>query len=478
MTLPTPSRTESRPTPPAGSPAGCAAGTQTPRGRARRSQACSPPPRSSSSGAWPTPAGRTRTTRLPSRPARAAGRPSSSGRSTLRTSSPSTSRRRSCGRWTCWRGSSASTPGRSFCPRSPRGWPRSRCCTPRCDAGTARAAGLIAAAALAATPVAAMMFRFNNPDAMLTLLMTLGAYAVVRAVETGRTRWVLRVRLAGRLGLPGQDAPGAPGAPGVRVHVPARRALPDWVDGCSSSRVRQWRMFVSAGWWVAIVELWPASSRPYIGGSQTNSVVELIFGYNGFGRLTGNENGSVGGAGADRPDVGGRPGSVDSSTPTSAARSPGCCPPRSSAASRCSALAWRAPRTDRLRASAILWGGWLLVTGLAISLGKGIIHTYYTIALAPAIAALVGIGAVELWKRRTHLCGPAGARRRARRDGVVGERAARATPTWMPALHTWLPRARRSAGRRAGRARRTPRTCASALAVGVAACALAAPAVR
>jgi 4-amino-4-deoxy-L-arabinose transferase-like glycosyltransferase len=67
-------------------------------------------------------------------------------------------------------------------------------------------------------------------------------------------------------------------------------------------RIRQLTMagvvfLVSAGWWVAIVELWPKSSRPYIGGSQHNSVLELIFGYNGFGRLTGNENGSVGGGG-------------------------------------------------------------------------------------------------------------------------------------------------------------------------------------
>src|SRR6185312_7755546 len=55
-------------------------------------------------------------------------------------------------------------------------------------------------------------------------------------------------------------------------------------------------MLVSAGWWVLVVELWPADARPYIGGSQTNSVLELIFGYNGFGRLTGDETGSVGGS--------------------------------------------------------------------------------------------------------------------------------------------------------------------------------------
>jgi len=56
-------------------------------------------------------------------------------------------------------------------------------------------------------------------------------------------------------------------------------------------------LVVSAGWWVAIVALWPAASRPYIGGSQDNSILNLIFGYNGFGRLTGNESGSVVGGG-------------------------------------------------------------------------------------------------------------------------------------------------------------------------------------
>ena len=63
-------------------------------------------------------------------------------------------------------------------------------------------------------------------------------------------------------------------------------------------------MVLAAGWWIAIVELWPASSRPYIGGSQDNSILELTLGYNGFGRLTGNEVGSVGGGGGGTAGVG------------------------------------------------------------------------------------------------------------------------------------------------------------------------------
>ena len=56
-------------------------------------------------------------------------------------------------------------------------------------------------------------------------------------------------------------------------------------------------MLLAGGWWIAIVELWPAASRPYIGGSQNNSILELTLGYNGLGRLSGNETGSVGGGG-------------------------------------------------------------------------------------------------------------------------------------------------------------------------------------
>jgi 4-amino-4-deoxy-L-arabinose transferase-like glycosyltransferase len=68
-------------------------------------------------------------------------------------------------------------------------------------------------------------------------------------------------------------------------------------------------------------------------------------------------------------------------------------------------LVWRgrAARTDRLRAALLLWGGWLLVTGAVFSLSSGVIHTYYTVALAPAIAALVGMGGAMWWQNRHHL---------------------------------------------------------------------------
>ncbi|MGH3070552.1 MAG: glycosyl transferase, partial [Streptosporangiaceae bacterium] len=63
-------------------------------------------------------------------------------------------------------------------------------------------------------------------------------------------------------------------------------------------------------------------------------------------------------------------------------------------------LSWRSPRRDRTRAAALLWGGWLLVTGVVFSYMSGIIHPYYSVALVPAIAALAGIGATALWRIR------------------------------------------------------------------------------
>ena len=160
-------------------------------------------------------------------------------------------------------------------------------------------------------------------------------------------------------------------------------------------------MLLAGGWWIAIVSLWPAASRPYIGGSQGNSILELTLGYNGFGRLSGNETGSVGGG------TGGTGGSMWGDTGIT----------RLFSSEIGGQIAWllpaallllvagfwftrSRPRTDLVRAGLIVWGGWLLVTGLTFSFMAGIFHSYYTVALAPAVAALVGIGSWLLWEHR------------------------------------------------------------------------------
>ncbi|HET7035999.1 MAG TPA: glycosyltransferase family 39 protein [Thermomicrobiaceae bacterium] len=263
----------------------------------------------------------------------------------------------------------------------------------------APAAALLAGAVLALTPVAALMFRFNNPDALLVLLLVAAAYALTRAVEDGRTRWLL---LAGAL----------IGLGFLTKMLQAFLVVPPFAlvyllagPGSLALRLRQLltgglAMLLAGGWWVAAMILIPAGSRPFIGGSQDNSILNLIFGYNGFGRLDGNEAGSVGG---------GPPGTSGRWGPTGLLRLFGSemgsqvswlLPAALIALAALLWLSWRGPRTDRPRAAALLWGGWLLLTGLTFSLAQGIIHPYYTVALAPAIGALVGIGAVELWQRR------------------------------------------------------------------------------
>jgi 4-amino-4-deoxy-L-arabinose transferase-like glycosyltransferase len=260
-------------------------------------------------------------------------------------------------------------------------------------------AALLAGAVLALTPVAALMFRFNNPDALLVLLLTAGAYALTRALEHGSTRWLVFAFSLVGFGF-------------LAKMLQALIVLPVFAlvylfAGPPRLGRRIYQLFlggiatlVAAGWWIAIVQLTPASSRPYIGGSQNNSLWNLIFGYNGFGRLTGNENGSVGG-GTQAGSRWGPTGLTRLFNSDFGGQISWLLPAALILLVAGLVLTARRVRTDRTRAALLLWGGWLVVTGAAFSLGQGIIHPYYTIALGPAIGALIGIGAVTLWSRRT-----------------------------------------------------------------------------
>ncbi|MCW2974931.1 MAG: glycosyl transferase, partial [Actinomycetia bacterium] len=262
------------------------------------------------------------------------------------------------------------------------------------------AAGLLAGAVFALTPVAVLMFRFNNPDALLTLLLVAAAYALTRSLERGSTRWLLLAASLVGFGFLAKMLQTLLVVPGfafvylLAAPTPLRRRLVQLLGAGVA-------VVVSAGWWVAIVALWPASSRPYIGGSQDNSILNLIFGYNGFGRLTGNETGSVIGGG-----VGGGAGSWG---PTGITRLFGAQMGTQvswllpAALLFIVALLWSrryAARTDGKRAAVLVWGSWLVVTGLVLSYAQGIIHPYYTVVLGPAIGALVGIGATWCWRHR------------------------------------------------------------------------------
>jgi 4-amino-4-deoxy-L-arabinose transferase-like glycosyltransferase len=266
------------------------------------------------------------------------------------------------------------------------------------------AAGLIAGVTLALTPVAALMFTFNNPDALLTLLMALGAWATMKAIEQASPKWMMIVGVFIGLGFLTKTLQVLLVVPffGLAYLIAAPTTLRKRLI---HSLLAVGTMVLSAGWWVAIVELIPASARPYIGGSQTNSFLELTFGYNGLGRLSGDETGSIGGGGAAAGGQWGETGLLRMFSSSVGDQISWLIP---SALILLAAGLWlrgRLPRTDLRRAAYLVWGGWLVVTMLVFSLMAGIFHEYYTVALAPAVAALVGMGAVEAWERRDSAVG-------------------------------------------------------------------------
>jgi 4-amino-4-deoxy-L-arabinose transferase-like glycosyltransferase len=289
------------------------------------------------------------------------------------------------------------------------------------------AAGLIAGGALAATPVAALMFRFNNPDAMLTFCLVAAAYMTVRAIEKAGWKWLvgagallglafLTKMLAGLIIVPALGLAYLWAAP-----TPLRRRLLHLLGALGS-------LAAVSGAYILAFTLTPTSVRPYMAGSQTNSFLELTFGYNGLARIFGNRGG--GGQGAFRGQAadagaaaggfpggaltGGAPGGPGGGGfggaagitrmfgPTFGAEISWLLP---AALLLLVAGLWftrRAVRTDRVRASLIVWGGWTVLTAAVFSFMTGTVHNYYAIALAPGIAGVVGIGAVELWRGRAY----------------------------------------------------------------------------
>jgi 4-amino-4-deoxy-L-arabinose transferase-like glycosyltransferase len=295
-------------------------------------------------------------------------------------------------------------------------------------------AALLAGAVLALTPVAVLMFRFNNPDSLLILLLVAGAWAVTRAIDSVKhsARWMALAGLLVGFGFLTKMLQAFLVLPafGLAYLIAGKPALGKRI---ADSAVALGAMIVGAGWWVAIVELLPASARPYVGGSSTNSILELTLGYNGLGRLTGDETGSVGG-GVGNPGWGGATGLQRLFGGEFGSQIAWLLPAALLSLVVLIVASGRAKRTDKTRAFAVLWGGWLIVTWLVFSYMQGIIHPYYMIALAPAMAALIGAAATVLWRRRTEW--PA---RAALAGGTLltagwSFSLLDATPTWQP----WL----------------------------------------
>jgi 4-amino-4-deoxy-L-arabinose transferase-like glycosyltransferase len=298
-------------------------------------------------------------------------------------------------------------------------------------------AGLIAGLVLALTPAAALMFRFNNPDALLVLLMTAAAYALVRAIENGRTRWLVFCGVLLGFAFLAKMLQAFLVVPGFAIAYLWAGAPRAWLRRLWQTAAMGAGIIVGAGWWILIAELTPAADRPYFGGSTNNNILQLAIGYNGLGRLDGNETGSIGGGGAQGSGFGGATGLLRLFHSEFGGQISWLLP----AALIClAAMAWvsrRAVRTDRIRAAALLWGGWVIVTGLVFSYMSGIIHPYYMVALAPGIGALVGIGAISLWQERLSWAGRSVAAATVLVTAVWSYILLDRTPGWLPWLR-WV----------------------------------------
>ncbi|WP_084531534.1 glycosyltransferase family 39 protein [Nocardia miyunensis] len=378
------------------------------------------------------------------------------------------------------------------------------------------AAGLIAGAALALTPVAALMFRYDNPDALMMLLVVAAAYCVVRALRSPGTRWWSAgtgwLALAGvaiGFGFLAKMMQAFLVLPGLALVVVVAMPGGFW-SRIGKLATAGLTVLVSAGWYVALVQVWPANSRPYIGGSTDNSLWDLAVGYNGLGRVLGNENkhhpapahpsaspgptagtdGATAGThavaahgttAATQGSTAGTHGTAAAADGATAATHATTAADAHGAAAHAAAnsphfggmahggtgvlrllqnslateFAWlvpaavigllaglwltrRAPRTDPARAALILWGGWLVGTWLVLSYMSSSFHTYYTVELAPALAALGAIGGTLLWKRREHPSARVGLGAMSAATGLWVYHLLDETPTWLPWLRWTL----------------------------------------
>jgi 4-amino-4-deoxy-L-arabinose transferase-like glycosyltransferase len=255
-----------------------------------------------------------------------------------------------------------------------------------------RVAGLLAALALAVSPVSVAVNRDNNPDAVFVLLLVAAAWAGARAVESGRLRWLLCCAVFVGLAFNAKMLAAGVVVPGL--------ALAYLLFARTSLKTRLWQLVVAGvalavlcSAWIAAVDLTPAADRPYVGSTTDNSALSLALGYNGLGRVTGQEGGTSSGGGI---------GGAFSGTPgafrllNDALGDQGAWLLPLAIVGLVSASIWAIRRRRPQLGPLVIVGGWFLAAAVIFSFSDGIIHTYYLSALAPATSALAGIGIVSL----------------------------------------------------------------------------------
>ena len=128
----------------------------------------------------------------------------------------------------------------------------------------------MAGAALALTPVAALMFRFNNPDALLVLLLVVAAYCTVRAIETASTRWIVLAGAVIGFAFLTKLLQAFLIVPGLALAFLVAAPVGIW-KRIGKLAIGGIAMVVSAGWYLVLVDLWPADPGPTSAAHRTTA---------------------------------------------------------------------------------------------------------------------------------------------------------------------------------------------------------------
>lgn len=284
----------------------------------------------------------------------------------------------------------------------------------------------LAALALAVTPIVVVTGRSNDVDSMLALIVLLAAWAVTIAAERGQLRWLLVGAALVGLGFNTKMLEAYLVVPALAVLYLLAAPL-TWRQRFGHLALAGGVLLAVSLAWVLAVDLTPATQRPFVGSSGTNSELNLALGYNGLQRLTGLLFGRKGGlAPAGGENAGfmagenGTPGLwrlLDTQLGPQVSwllglavvgllatiwqmRVRRALPNANSEVPAWLGRVWADFRASRLtprQGAFVLWGMWALTMGIFFSIA-GFFHAYYLVMLAPALAALAGVGAVGLWR--------------------------------------------------------------------------------
>ena len=253
----------------------------------------------------------------------------------------------------------------------------------------------------ATTPVVMLMSRYNNPEPLMGLLTVAAVYFILRAIEDHRWRWYFIAGTALGLGFMAKQIQALLPIPALILAVLL------FGGGALGSRFLRLlgsfcALVISGGWWMAIVELTSAANRPYVGGSATNSILELTLDYNGlarFIRLPISTSGRATEPGA--PDEAPYDGGVGRLFNGNFGPEAGWLLLTTCAMVLVLAvLPYLLDKSAKVRAIALIAGVWFTSTFLLLSFMGTMVHTYYTYSLAPPMALLLAVGMPALWKTR------------------------------------------------------------------------------